>query len=145
PAHPPDRAEPRGRDLAGRAAADHGRRTDRDGDDGREALRRSRDAAPLPRSRAAGPTLTRLRLAAAGAALAGCLVATGCGGGGGSSTLDILFVSSRGSGSYAIWGMNADGSRQQRLTQGKGSASSISGSFHEVDPAWSPNGRLIAF
>ena len=56
-----------------------------------------------------------------------------------------MFVSSRDGGSYSIWGMNADGSRQQRLTHDKGDSSSSSGIFYQVDPAWSPNGRLIAF
>src|SRR5579859_1188130 len=42
--------------------------------------------------------------------------------------------------------MNADGSRQARLTRGKtGSATSTGGLFYATDPAWSRDGRLIAF
>jgi TolB protein len=88
--------------------------------------------------------LRPLRLTAAGFALAGCLLAAACGGGG-HSKLDLLFVSSRDGGSYSIWGMNADGSHEQRLTHDRGNDSSPSGIFYEVDPAWAPNGRLVAF
>lgn len=41
--------------------------------------------------------------------------------------------------------MNADGSRQQRVTHDKGNDSSPSGIFYQVDPAWAPDGSLIAF
>ena len=56
-ADPPDRAEPRRRDLARRAPARDGRRRDRGRDDGGGALERPRAPAPLPRRRA-GRSLT---------------------------------------------------------------------------------------
>ena len=55
PADPADRAEPRRRDGARRAPADHGRRRDRGRDDGRRARRRPGAPAPLPRRRAGRP------------------------------------------------------------------------------------------
>ena len=79
---------------------------------------------------------------------AACCVAaaslvTGCG----SSTKrsDLLFVSSR-SGPYAIYAMGANGDGQRRLTgdplpKTAGSATL----FFQVDPAWSRNGRFVAF
>jgi Tol biopolymer transport system component len=70
-------------------------------------------------------------------------VLTSCGGGG-SPRPDLLFVSTR-DGDYAIYEMNADGSRQQRLTKTDVDTTSPTGLFFQVDPAWSPNGASIAF
>jgi TolB protein len=58
---------------------------------------------------------------------------------------DIVFVSSRG-GDYAIWGMNADGSRTKQLSSGdSGDSSTPAKLYFQDEPAWSHDGRLIAF
>jgi TolB protein len=67
----------------------------------------------------------------------------GCGSGTAPPT-DLLFVSTK-AGDYAIYGVSADGEHAHRVTKGRGDPSSPSGLFFAIEPAWSPNGRLIAF
>lgn len=56
----------------------------------------------------------------------------------------LVFVSTR-DGDYAIYSMDADGGGEERLTEGKADPSTPQGLFFQIDPAVSPDGKLIAF
>ena len=71
------------------------------------------------------------------------LIVAGCGASR-STPLALVFVSSR-DGDYALFGVGADGGHERRLTKERGNPSSPAGLFFQVEPAWSPNRRLIAF
>jgi len=55
-----------------------------------------------------------------------------------------VFVSTR-DGDYALYGMNADGSDEGRLTDEHGDTSSPAGTTFQIDPDVSPDGTRIAF
>jgi Tol biopolymer transport system component len=69
------------------------------------------------------------------------LAVVGCGTSAAPRT-ELLFVSTR-DGDYAIYG--AGGGHEHRLTKGRGNPSSLEGLFSAIEPAWSLDGRLIAF
>jgi Tol biopolymer transport system component len=71
------------------------------------------------------------------------LILGGCGSSS-SSTPELVFVSTR-DGDYALFGAAADGGNEHRLSSEKGDPSTPSGLFFQVQPAWSPDARLIAF
>jgi Tol biopolymer transport system component len=70
------------------------------------------------------------------------LLAACAGSDGGSA--DLLLVSTR-EGDYAIYTMSADGGGEKRLSGDAGDPSTPRGLFFQVEPAWSPDGRQIAF
>jgi Tol biopolymer transport system component len=87
-----------------------------------------------------------MRRSAVGVLVVSAVVAlAGCGGSSAKPRPDLLFVSTR-SGVYDIYEMNSDGGLQRRVTSGNsGNASTPSGLYYEFDPAWSPDGKSIAF
>jgi Tol biopolymer transport system component len=84
------------------------------------------------------------RRSALSAAFAAALVLQVAACGGGEPGLDLAFVSSR-DGDYALFTMRADGGGQDRLTAEEGDSASPRGLFFQVEPAWSPDGTMIAF
>src|SRR5215471_2718690 len=87
--------------------------------------------------------MRRRAIASTCTALAAAVLVTGCGGAG-KARPDLAFVSTR-DGDYAIFAMNADGSRQKRLTHERGNPATPRGLFFQLGPAWSPNAQQIAF
>lgn len=76
-------------------------------------------------------------------AAAGAVLLAGCGGDG-PPRPDLVFVSTR-DGDYALYAMNADGSRQTRISDEQADTSTTGAVFFQVEPAFSPDGRLVAY
>ena len=68
----------------------------------------------------------------------------GCGGSKPKEPPALLFVSTK-DGDYAIFGADAQGKHERRLTKEKGDPSTPQGLFFQTEPAWSPDATRIAF
>lgn len=72
------------------------------------------------------------------------LLFAACGSSAAPAPSELVFVSTR-DGYYALYGVGASGGHERRLTKGRGDPSSPAGLFFETEPAWSSDGRFIAF
>jgi Tol biopolymer transport system component len=77
-------------------------------------------------------------------ALGLALVLASCGGGSKETDPALIFVSTR-DGEYALFGMSASGSNEQRLTDVEVDPSTPQGLLFQTEPAWSPDSSTIAF
>jgi TolB protein len=68
----------------------------------------------------------------------------GCGASTPKGPPELLFVSTM-DGDYAIFGADADGGHVRRVSKDDPDPSTPQGLFHQLEPAWSPDGARIAF
>ena len=68
-----------------------------------------------------------------------------CGGSDSTPSTSVCPYGGSRDGDYAIFGMNADGLNQHRLTQEHGDPSTPAGLEFQIEPSWSPDGTMIAF
>ncbi len=88
-------------------------------------------------------TVSARSLLGAALAVGAFFLIAGCGGSS-KGRNDLAFVSNR-DGAFQLYVMDADGGHQHRLTPDKGAPAPRSQLYYQIDPAWSPSGRQVAF